>query len=246
MVTAGFMVLNIKVYAGTIKKVKHDVAQSIDTRQNTQKKTEQWQDLKSDLTMRYDKLRYENEALNKTNKILIKEEKKHRVLNKSLREEKKENLRIQKEMLPFLMSVQEHLQTLIENDIPFLQTERKNRLNKLKKLMEDIDVTIAEKFRKVMEALLIEAEYGNTIEVYQEKVSLDGNQILGNVFRLGRISMFFLLFDKSKAAVFNVQENKWVSLDEQYIPAITSGVEMASKQRSVELISLPLGKIAKQ
>ncbi len=246
MVMINFISLSIKVYAGTIQKVKHDVGKSIDTRQITQKQTEQWQDLKSGLIARYDKLRYENEALNKSNKILNKEERKYIKLNNTLREQKNENLRIGKEMLPFLTSVVERLQNLIENDIPFLQKERINRLNKLKKIMGEIDVTIAEKFRKVMEALLIEAEYGNTIEVYQEKINLDGNQVLGNVFRLGRISMFFLMFDKSKAAVFNVQDNKWTSLDEKYIPAVIAGVEMASKQRSVELISLPLGKIEKQ
>ena len=150
------------------------------------------------------------------------------------------------EILPFLKSVQARLETLVENDAPFLQTERKTRLKKLKNVMEDIDVSIAEKFRKVMEALSVEAEYGNTIEVYQEKIKLGENEVLGNIFRLGRVSMFFLSFDKSFGAIFNVKEDNWVFLDEDYIPALTASVEIAAKRRPVELISLPLGKIAKQ
>ncbi len=234
------------VFADTAKKVQKPVKQSIDTRQETQKQTEEWNTQKADLSLLYDKLFLENEALVETNQMLSKEETKYIDLNKSLEKQKLENLRIQKEILPFLKSVQARLETLVENDPPFLQTERKTRLKKLKNVMEDIDVSIAEKFRKVMEALSVEAEYGNTIEVYQEKIRLGENEVLGNIFRLGRVSMFFLSFDKSFGAVFNVKEEKWVFLDKDYIPALAASVEIAAKRRPVELISLPLGKIAKQ
>ena len=167
-------------------------------------------------------------------------------LNKSLERQKLESLRIQKEILPFLQSVQARLESLVETDAPFLQKERNTRLKKLKHVMEDIDVSIAEKFRKIMEALTVEAEYGTTIEVYQEKIALGENEVLGNIFRLGRVSMFFLSLDKGSAALFNVAENQWVALDETYIPALEASVEMAAKRRPVELISLPLGWIAKQ
>jgi hypothetical protein len=236
----------VPVFAQTARKVQTAVKKSINTRQETQKKTEEWDAQKAELTLLYDQLFLENEALVKTNQMLSGEERKYIDLNKSLERQKFENLRIQKEMLPFLKSVLARLESLLETDAPFLQKERNTRLKKLKHVMEEIDVSVAEKFRKIMEALFVEAEYGNTIEVYQEKIALGENEVLGNIFRLGRVSLFFLSLDKGAAALFNVAENQWAALDEAYIPALKASVEMAAKRRPVELISLPLGRIAKQ
>ncbi len=246
MVLLLVMVWIIPGFADSDKKMQKPVKQSIDTWQDTQEKAEKWNVQKAELTIFYDKLLLKNEALTTTNRNLLKEELKNRDLNKSLERQKLESLRIQKEMLPFLNSVQARLVTLVENDAPFLQKERNIRLKKLKDVMEDIDVSIAEKCRKVMEALAVEAEYGNTIEVYQEKIKLGENEVLGNIFRLGRVSIFFLSLDKKSAARFNVAENQWLVLDEAYIFALEKSMEMAAKRRPMELISLPLGRIAKQ
>ena len=246
MVLLLVMVWIIPGFADSDKKMQKPVKQSIDTWQDTQEKAEKWNVQKAELTILYDKLLLENEALTATNRNLLKQELKNRDLNKSLERQKLESLRIQKEMLPFLNSVQARLVTLVENDAPFLQKERNIRLKKLKDVMEDIDVSIAEKCRKVMEALAVEAEYGNTIEVYQEKIKLGENEVLGNIFRLGRVSIFFLSLDKKSAARFNVAENQWLVLDEAYIFALEKSMEMAAKRRPMELISLPLGRIAKQ
>jgi hypothetical protein len=115
--------------------------------------------------------------------------------------------------------------------------------------MKDPQVTIAEKYRKVMEALFIEAEYGSTIEVYQDKIQLQGTAqegTLGNIFRLGRVSLFFLSLDQTACGIFNPGENKWQPLSDTHLPAIRSAVEMGSKRKPAELLPLPIGRLAAQ
>ena len=231
--------------ANTAHKVEKAVKQSINTRQKTQKNIEKWESQKTKLSYQYDQLLKENKALKATQLMLSEEEIKYKELNKSLKQQKLENLRIQKEMLPFLQSVLTRLEILVNNDAPFLKNERNVRLLKLKAIINDIDISIAEKYRKTMEALSIETEYGNTIEVYQDKIKLGNNKMMGNIFRLGRVSIFFLSLDKNSVAVFNVAENQWQFLDDIYIPVIEEAVEMASKRQPVKLISLPLGKIGR-
>ena len=244
------LAMTIPGYADTArileKSVKQSVKLSIDTRQETQKRQEAWEARKIELTAYYDQLLSENQALTHTFDQLSGEELKHQDLNKSLGQEKRESIRIQEEMLPFLKAVQARLEILVKKDTSFLEKERTTRLTRLARVMDDIDVSIGEKFRKVMEALFIEAEYGNTIEVYQDKIQIGTNEVQGNIFRLGRISNFFLSLDNNFAAVFNVSQNQWETLDEEYIPALAEGVEMAAKRRPVELIDLPLGSLAKQ
>jgi hypothetical protein len=68
--------------------------------------------------------------------------------------------------------------------------------------------------------------------------------VLGNIFRLGRVSLFFLSLDQKAAAYFNVSQKLWQPLPEDNLLAIRSAVEIGQKHRSVELLSLPLGKLS--
>lgn len=230
--------------ADTAGEVRGKVDRAIVTRQNTQKKQDQWEQEKALLIAEYEQLKQQQDALSDEHKTLSSEESKHRELLAELVTRKQENLKIQKEMMPFLKEVQATLEELIAEDPPFLLAERKTRLQKLESVMNDLEITIAEKYRKVMEALFVEAEYGNTIEVCQEKIEISGNEILADIFRLGRISLFSLALDQQSAALFNVAENRWTPLDKEYIPSIKAAVGMGKKRRTVEVISLPVGRLA--
>ena len=133
---------------------------------------------------------------------------------------------------------------MVAEDVPFLNKERSLRMTSLETMITDPKVRVSEKYRRVMEALFVEAEYGASMEVYQEKVTIGTQVALGNVFRLGRVSLFFLSLDQQTCARFNVAQGRWQTLSEEYLPAIRSAVEIATKKKPVELLSLPLGRLA--
>ncbi|NOX34325.1 MAG: DUF3450 domain-containing protein [Deltaproteobacteria bacterium] len=230
----------------TAKKVKQPVAQSIQTRREIQKKRDQWEQEKTKLVHLYNRLKQEHEILVSENRELTEAETGKEALIQSLLKQKQESLRIQKEMLPFLKKIYARLETLVATDPPFLKKERSTRLKTLDKVLNDLETSMAEKYRKVMEALFIEAEYGATIEVYQDKVIIKKEAVLGNIFRLGRVSLFFLSLDRQSCAYYNVVRKQWLPLADDYLPAIRSAVEIGTKRRPVGLLSLPLGRLAKQ
>jgi len=229
-----------------VKKVTQPVLQSIQIRQKSQKKRDQWEQEKSNLISLYEQLQYEHEMLMSENKELNAAKLEQKAVNQTLLKQKRESLKIQKELLPFLKATFARLETLVSFDPPFLEEERSARLKTIDKVLNDHDISIAEKYRKMMEALFIEAEYGSTIEVYQNKEMINGEQVLGNIFRLGRVSLFFLSLDQQSSAYYNVARKKWLLLSDKYLPAIRSAVEIGSKRRSAKLLSLPLGRLAKQ
>jgi hypothetical protein len=94
-----------------------------------------------------------------------------------------------------------------------------------------------------MEALFIEAEYGNTIEVYQEKILLADEDMLVNVLRLGRISLFFETLDQQTAGYFDLAENLWRTLPQSANRDIRIAMEIGYKRRPADIVSLPLGRI---
>ncbi len=229
----------------TAETVKKKVDNSIITRQKSQKQLDQWEQEKAEMIITYEALKQTEERLMAANTALVKEETAHNALLADLTAQKAAHLKIQKEMLPFLKEVQATLEEMVAQDPPFLSEERKNRLERLTGILDDVEISIAEKYRKVMEALFVEAEYGNTIEVTQDKIDLAGSEVLADIFRLGRISLFALTLDHQAAGVFNVAENRWTPLAAEYLPSVIAAVEMGSKRRPVEIISLPIGQLAR-
>lgn len=226
------------------QKATQAVEQSVTILRKSQAEKDSWEQEKTRLVLLYEQLQQENETLLSENQELISKQASMQAQNLNLAQQKKESIRLAAELFPFLQDLYARLETLIANDPPFLKQEREIRLQTLEKTLNDHFVTIAEKYRKTMEALFIEAEYGSTIEVYQDKIVMGKEEVLGNIFRLGRVSLFFLSLDQASCAYFNVSQNLWQPLADDHLAAIRSAVEIGSKRRPAELLLLPLGKLA--
>ncbi len=59
---------------------------------------------------------------------------------------------IERQIIPMMTRMIDSLEQFVELDTPFLLDERRNRLVRLRGMMERSDVTAAEKFRRVIEA----------------------------------------------------------------------------------------------
>lgn len=226
------------------RDIEAPVQTAVDTRQAAQKAHEKWDREQRKLVAAYERLKSENDQLTEARARLFKEASRQEKANQALVQEHEEAQRIQNEMHPFLKELTDRMKALVAGDAPFLSQERNTRLARLSAVLDDPEISAAEKYRKTMEALFIEAEYGNTIEVYQEKIRMNNTQVLGNIFRLGRVSLFFLSLDRGRAAVFNVAEGIWTDLDPSQVQAVAGAVDMAGKHRPVEVIALPLGRLA--
>ncbi|WP_024336093.1 DUF3450 domain-containing protein [Desulfotignum balticum] len=238
-----FLVLG-PAMADTAAVVETHVATSIDVRQASQKEQEQWDAQRAELAAEYDRLTAENEILEAENKRMSDTSTALGQVIDQLEQEKTQTRQVREELLPFLAKVQEDLTRFVADDVPFLPEERRIRLEKLAVLMDDPEVAVAEKFRKTMEALGIEAEYGNTIEVYHDRILLGDRRVSGQIFRLGRISLYYLSLDGQEAAVFDVGEQQWRRLDDRFVPEVAAAVEIALKRRTAGILDLPLGRLA--
>ena len=224
-------------------QVQNILKESIEIRQRTQKKRERWHKEHQVLVQRYKELLNQIKDLKEKNKELKVKKADLEERIKNYQEEISKLDSISSQMLPFLKKVYEALEEMEKKDLPFLKEERRKRLNILKEVIEGSNFSLAEKYRKVMEALFIEAEYGNTIEVYQDRINIDGKEVEGDVFRLGRIALFFQSPDKKITAVFDPSTSSWKTLSRRYADDVSAAIEITKKRRPVELLILPIGKI---
>jgi len=143
----------------------------------------------------------------------------------------------QQGIMPLMERMLNGLEQFIQLDLPFLLNEREQRIATLRSLLLASDVTVSEKFRRVLEAYQIEIEYGRTIESYRE-TGLDGVTV--DILRIGRNALFSLTLDQQYAKAFDRNDRKWVDLDDGYVRSIKQGVAIARKQAAPSLLELPV------
>ncbi|MFO7962637.1 MAG: DUF3450 domain-containing protein [Desulfobacterales bacterium] len=226
------------------EKIKGPVERTVDIRRRTQEAEDQWAAEKEKLTARYEMLEEKLGHLQEQNEELAKEIRYREDEIASLTKRIKDAGRISKEIKPYLRVVVDRLKRIVNTGSPFLMAERTKRVEALDTMLADPELDISEKYRKTMEAVLIEAEYGNTVEVYSEKIEAAGRPMQARIFRLGRVSLFFQSLDQEYSGYYDVLEKQWRFLPAKFNEDITMAIEMASKRRPIEVVNLPLGEIA--
>ena len=98
---------------------------------------------------------------------------------------------IERQILPLLTRMVDGLEQFVALDVPFLLEERMERVSRNRDLLEQANVTAAEKFRVVMEAWQIENDYARTISTYTDEVEIDGVAREVDVLQIGRVALLY-------------------------------------------------------
>ena len=149
---------------------------------------------------------------------------------------------IARELEPFLDHTLEQARTFYQQGLPFLAAERRQRFAELESCLNSYEASLAEKLRRVLEMLQIEAQYGHQVEAYDQVLKLSGVETTVNVLRLGSIGLYYLTLDGEDAGWYNPEKGKWESLPGRFLEPIKEGLRMAMKQRAIDLVRLPVGK----
>jgi len=143
----------------------------------------------------------------------------------------------QRDIVPLMLKMIDTMVQFVALDLPFLPKERQARITQLQTLMERADVTIAEKYRRILEAYQVETEYGRTIEAYRDELTVDEMTRTVDFLRIGRVSLYYLTLDGLEAGIWN---NGWQALPNEYRQPISQALKVAMKQLPPDLLVLPV------
>ncbi len=136
------------------------------------------------------------------------------------------------QIMPFMQRMIDGLETFVASDLPFLPEERQERLARLKANMKRADISVAAKFRQILEAYQVENDYGKTIEAYAGEQ--DGKQV--TFLKVGRIGLYYLSLDRSVCAVWQPDADGFVILEDMaFNRSIMKAIRIAEKQSAPEL-----------
>ncbi|MEN8005845.1 MAG: DUF3450 domain-containing protein [Candidatus Krumholzibacteriota bacterium] len=229
----------------TDEQAREDTEQAIDTRRDTQRRQDEWSEEKADLVRRY---RSAN-----ANVTWLRERKEEETAQAQALDDRVAELqrrlgeadRLEGSMQDTLMVIFHRLEDAVAAGLPFLPQERRLRLASVQDELLRPDVTSAEKLRRLLEALQVEAGYASTVEVYQDKLEVAGEEIHADVLRIGRVTLFWRTPDGERVGGFDQAAGRWTELEGSSKRRIGLAMEMAARMRPVELIDLPLGRIGR-
>lgn len=147
-----------------------------------------------------------------------------------------------KGIVPLMLRMVETMESFVFLDVPFLKKERAKRITSMKKLMDRADVSVSEKYRRILEAYQVENEYGRTIEAYRGSQEREGNTLTVDFLRIGRIALVYQTLDGGVTSVWNQKTGKWQDLGSEFKKGVQEGLRMARKQSAPNLLKLPIFK----
>jgi hypothetical protein len=153
---------------------------------------------------------------------------------------------IERQITPLMLRMIDALDRFVEADVPFQKEERQGRVANLKDLMIRSDVTVAEKYRNVMDAYQKEMDYGRTIKTYRSTINLAGSSADKSgerevdFLRVGRISLMFLSLDGESLGIWDQKVKEWKPLDADYKGKLNTALRIAREQAAPSLIKIPV------
>jgi len=152
---------------------------------------------------------------------------------------------IERQITPLMLRMIDALDRFVSADIPFQQEERIARVANLKDLMGRSDVTVAEKYRKVMDAYQKEMDYGRTIKTYRSTINLAGTEREVDFLRVGRLSLMFLSLDGESLGIWDQQSKEWQPLEGGYKGKLIGALRIAREQAAPSLMKIPVAAPSK-
>jgi predicted RNase H-like nuclease (RuvC/YqgF family) len=141
-------------------------------------------------------------------------------------------------VVPLMLEMIEMLGQIVENDMPFRLEERRARVQRLRDMMNQADVTTSEKYRRVMEAYQGELEYGRTTEAYSEALPTTGQTV--EFLRVGRTLLVYQTSDQVTTGWFNPTTRSYEELPNKYRLEVKEGLAIARNEKAPNLVMLPV------
>jgi len=141
-------------------------------------------------------------------------------------------------VVPLMLEMIDALGGIVEADIPFRIHERRARVERLRDMMQQAEVTASEKYRRVMEAYQGELEFGRSTEAYSDTLPTTGQTV--DFLRVGRTLLVYQTSDGSVTGWFNPTSRQFEELPGRYRREVRDGLAIARNEKAPNLVILPV------
>lgn len=196
-------------------------------------------DAVEDASSRYARAVTDAESLGRFNQLLEEQVRSQEAEVASIERQLVEIETTNRQVQPLMQQMVDTLDRFIQLDVPFLLEERTARMNNLKSVMERADVSVAEKYRLILDAYQTELEYGRTLEAYEGHLGTGAEARTVEFARLGRVSLMYRTLDGSETGYWDADKKDWV-VDASLRGAVEEALRVAKDDGPPELLTVPV------
>lgn len=213
----------------------------VEQAQKSQARINKMQDDTTDLINKFKQTNKTIEGLRIYNKQLEQQLASQQEIMTRLEESISQITVIQRQIQPLVLEMLDGIEQFVELDAPYRKEQRLGRIEKLREIMPDADVTIAEKFRQVLEIYSIESEYSRKIDTYETTLNVGGEDLSVDILAIGRVALMYQTKDGSHTGAWDRATDQWVELDSgDYKTPIRNAVRIAQKKAQNDIVLMPV------
>ena len=206
----------------------------------SQERIDRVDDETGDIVAQYRQKLDQLEALQRYNKQLSDQVADQVALIESLNTQIEEASSLDRDIYPFMEEMLLAIENFIELDVPFLIERRLADVATVKAAMTDSKVTVAERFRLIMQLYTRENEYGSKISTYGGSLEGESGAREVTFLQIGRVVFLYITNDESEAGRWNHETQSWEVLPSSYIANVKQARRIADETAPPNLMLLPV------
>lgn len=226
-------------------EVESALAAAVRAEQRAQAEVEKWAGARAELLAEISQARKRLKWLKLQNRRHLAYIERRKEAIAEIERRRAELTRIDVELEPFLEETVDRLEAFVEADLGFLPQERAERIAFLRRSLSEYRLGLSEKLRRVVEALIVEAGYGRSVDKIETEIELEGRPVRVDLLRLGRLAEFYRTPDGRRLGWRHRGSNGWIDLPAGLRRNISRAMDIAARRRAVELVDLPVARPVK-
>lgn len=149
---------------------------------------------------------------------------------------------IERDLAPMMREMVVNLENFVNLDLPFRmegENGRQARIAGLYELLDDPNISPAERYRVILNAYEIEASYGRSLNAYDEEILEDGVPVSVSVLQIGRVAMI-RVYDNGRMTMRHSGSSTWEDLPGGYEANVTRALRIAQEVTTPSVFLAPL------
>ncbi|NKF51802.1 DUF3450 domain-containing protein [Shewanella sp. WXL01] len=206
----------------------------------SQKKVDKYFDQAQDMLFEYGSVADERESLKSYNDYVAGLVADQEATMKLIQDDIDGVDKLRQGVVPLMFKMVDALEQFIALDLPFNLETRQERVQRLKDILNTAEVTLAEKYRLILDAYNIEREYGTKLNAQTGQVNIDGKEILVDFLNFGRVALYAQSQDQKSAWMYNAETKGWDKLEATYLRNLSKAIKQARGQGAPDMFALPI------
>ena len=146
---------------------------------------------------------------------------------------------IKRGMIPMMLKMTVAIEDSINSDMPFKTHERLARMERLKDVLGNPDVSPAEQYRQVLSAYKNEVTYGLNLDAYDgPHPTKKGMKV--SFLQYGRLALIYMTKDGNEIGYYDMKSKSWKPVDQSHALEIRQAMRIAGGKAAPDVVYAPV------